>query len=159
GDLVAQDQALGRRGAAADHVLVGAADVRREDLEDHPVLAAAADVLLVYPRPVLEDELRVVDGLHLDLAGAHLGDPAVAGHLALPASQGGRAGSPVRRETVPRRHLGSITQRITRNAVESVRRSADPGGMQPERSQLDPEGLEQRMDAIRLKEMLAPETL
>ena len=31
--------------------------------------------------------------------------------------------------------------------------------MPPERSQLDPEGLEQRMDAIRLKQLLAPETL
>jgi len=34
-----------------------------------------------------------------------------------------------------------------------------PGGMDAERSQQDPEGTERRMDAIRLKQLLAPETL
>ena len=70
GDLVAEDQALGRGRAAADHVLVGAADVGRDDLQDHAVLALAPDVVRVDAGTVLQLELRVVDRLHLDLARA-----------------------------------------------------------------------------------------
>ena len=38
GNLVAEDHAGGRRGAAADHVLIGAADVGGDDLQDYTVI-------------------------------------------------------------------------------------------------------------------------
>ena len=85
GDLVPEDQPLGRGRAAADHVLVRAADVRRDDPEDHSVVALAADVLLRHTGAFLDGEAREVDGLDLDLPGAHVGNPSVVRHVpALP---------------------------------------------------------------------------
>src|SRR6185503_2093891 len=81
GDLVAEDQPVGRGGAATDHVLVGAADVRRDDLEDRRVGQLPADVVRVDARAVLHLEAREVDVLHLDLAGAHVCDATVLGHV------------------------------------------------------------------------------
>jgi hypothetical protein len=83
GDLVTEDQVPGRGRAAADHVLVGAADVGRDDLQDHPVLAAPPDVVGMHPRPVLEHELWEVDRLDLNLARAEVGDPSVVSHADL----------------------------------------------------------------------------
>ena len=39
GDLVSEHETLRRGGAAAHHVLVAAADIRGDDLQDHAVLA------------------------------------------------------------------------------------------------------------------------
>src|SRR4029450_3314684 len=71
GDLVAEGLALGGGGPAADHVLVGAADVGGDDLEDDAVLQLTV-VLLG------ELQLGVVEVLHLDLSGSGVDDPAVA---------------------------------------------------------------------------------
>jgi hypothetical protein len=49
-------------------------------LEDDAVLALAADVSLVDPRSVLENELGIVDGLNLDFAGLDIGNRLVAWH-------------------------------------------------------------------------------
>ena len=56
----------GRGRAPAHHVLVGAADVRRDDPEDRPVRHLAAHVRRVDARPVLQLERREVDVLDLD---------------------------------------------------------------------------------------------
>jgi hypothetical protein len=80
GDLVTQDQPLRGGRAPADHVLVGAADVGRDDLQDHPVLGLAPDVVGMHPGPVLQLELRKVDRLDLDLAGPEIGDTSVVRH-------------------------------------------------------------------------------
>jgi hypothetical protein len=61
-------------------VLVGAADVGRDDLEDDAVLALAADVSLVDPRSILQNELGIVDGVDLDFAGLDIGDCLVTWH-------------------------------------------------------------------------------
>ena len=77
GDLVAQRLADRGGGAAADHVLVAAADVGRDVAQDDRVVGLAAhprrrgDVLRYF-------ELRVVDGLDSDLAGALVDHDAVA---------------------------------------------------------------------------------
>ena len=67
-NLMAEDQARRRRRTAADHVLVATADVRRDDLQDHAVVAFAPDVRRVDARPVLQLQLRVGDLVDLDLA-------------------------------------------------------------------------------------------
>jgi hypothetical protein len=79
-DLVAEDQVLRRGRAAAHHVLVAAADVRGDDLENHTVVELASDVSRVDARPVLQFELGVVDLLYLDLAGLDVSDASVACH-------------------------------------------------------------------------------
>src|SRR5207244_834255 len=81
-DLVAEDQAIWRGGPAPDHVLVRAADVGGDDLEDDAVLTLATDVLGIDARPVLEHQLGIVDGLDLDLAWTHVGDRLVTRHEA-----------------------------------------------------------------------------
>jgi len=52
GDLVAQDQALGRRGASAHHVLVASANVGGDDFQNHAVLTF----------PVSQCQLRIING-------------------------------------------------------------------------------------------------
>src|SRR6202012_3191728 len=79
-DLVPEDQPGRRGGAAADHVLVTAADVGRDDLEDHAVLALAADVGRVDPGTVLQLQLGVGDVLYFDLARLEVGNGSVSGH-------------------------------------------------------------------------------
>src|SRR5688572_4478892 len=83
GDLVAQDQALGGRRAAADHVLVGAADVRRDDPEDRAVRELAADIRGVDAGAVLQLQGREVDVLDLDVARPHIGNTPVLSHVSL----------------------------------------------------------------------------
>ncbi|MNN56279.1 hypothetical protein D3C81_1711990 [compost metagenome] len=68
---MAQDQADLGSGAAADHVLVGAADVGGDHLEDHAVLDFLAAWVLHF---------RVVDFLHLDLARAEIHHSTIARH-------------------------------------------------------------------------------
>jgi len=83
-DLVAEDQALGGRGAAPNHVLVAAADVGGDDLEDDPLVAPAAHVVRMHPRPVFQHELGVVDGVDLNLPRADVGNGLVSRHDAPP---------------------------------------------------------------------------
>src|SRR6266566_302426 len=91
GDLVAEDQALRRRGPTPDHVLVRAADVSGDDLQDDPVLALSADVLWVDAWAVLEHQLGIVDGLDLDFPRTHVGDRLVTRHEAPSSSRASAA--------------------------------------------------------------------
>ncbi len=77
GDLVSEHEALRRCRATPDHVLVGAADVRRHRLEDRAVRHLPPDVRRVHARPVLEFELRVCGVDHLDHPGALVRDSSV----------------------------------------------------------------------------------
>ena len=67
-----QDQPGGRRGAAADHVLVGAADVGRDDLQR----SRRARICVLFG----QREFRIVDGLDFYFARSHIGDAAIACH-------------------------------------------------------------------------------
>src|ERR1700730_4349504 len=80
GDLVAQHQALRGRGATTDHVLVRAADVCRDDPKDDTVVTFATHILGVDARTVFKHQLRIVDGLDFDFAGADIGDRLVTRH-------------------------------------------------------------------------------
>jgi hypothetical protein len=79
-DLVTEHQVRRCRGAAADHVLVAAADVGGDHLEDHAVVQLAPHVGRVHPRAVLEFQLRVVGLVYLDLAGLDVRNASVACH-------------------------------------------------------------------------------
>ncbi len=81
GDLVAEDQAGGGGRAAAHHVLVGAADVRRDRAQDRPVRDLPADVGGVDPRTVVQLEVGVVGVDHLHDTGSLVGDRSVSRHL------------------------------------------------------------------------------
>jgi hypothetical protein len=70
-DLVSQHETGRRRRAAAHHVLVRAADVGGDDLEDDTVIDVPA---------VGRPHLRKVDGLHFHLAGTQIDNAAIAGH-------------------------------------------------------------------------------
>jgi len=61
-DLVSEDEARRSCSAAAHHMLVAAADISADDLEDYSVLAFS----------IADRELWKVDGLDLYLAGAHV---------------------------------------------------------------------------------------
>src|ERR1039457_6188323 len=80
GDLVAEHEAFGGGRAAAHHVLVAAADVGRDDLEDHAVRAFPSHVRWVDPGAVLQFQLRVVNGLDLDLARSEIDNGTVSWH-------------------------------------------------------------------------------
>ncbi len=71
GDLVAEDQPRRRGRAAADHVLVGAADVGRDDLEDRRV---------VNPFALGIGQFGVLDFVHLDLARPQINDSTILCH-------------------------------------------------------------------------------
>ncbi|MNT00332.1 hypothetical protein D3C72_1347600 [compost metagenome] len=68
---MAQHQADLGRGTATDHVLVGATDVGGDHPEDHPVLDLLATRILHF---------RVVNLLHLDLAGAEIHHTTITRH-------------------------------------------------------------------------------
>src|SRR5918999_77587 len=70
GDLVAEREPGGCGGPAAHHVLVGATDVRRDNLEDHSVLKLA--VVLVG-----QLEARVRQVLDLDISRTQVDDSSV----------------------------------------------------------------------------------
>jgi hypothetical protein len=80
GDLVTKDEAHRRGGTAADHVLVAAADVRCDGLDDGAVRDLPAHIGRVDPRSVLQFEFWVIGAVDLDLAWTHVGDGFVAGH-------------------------------------------------------------------------------
>ena len=70
GDFVPEDQSLRRRGAAADHMLVAAANIGGNDLQNHSVLALSFS----------QRQFGKVDGLHLDLARSHVRYSTIARH-------------------------------------------------------------------------------
>ena len=70
GDLVAQDQAFGRGGAAADHVLVAATNVGGNNFENDAMFAFA----------IPDRQLRIVDAVNLHDARAHVLYSTVACH-------------------------------------------------------------------------------
>lgn len=74
---MAELQALRRVGAAADHVLVRATDVRRHDLEDDGVRKLTSDIVGMHSGTVLENEPRVGYVLHLDVPRSAVDDGAV----------------------------------------------------------------------------------
>jgi hypothetical protein len=80
GDLVAEHQALRGGGAAADHVLVGAADVGGDDLQDGAVRDLAADVGRVDAGAVPQLEGGVVNVLDHHLHRSLVGHCAVVTH-------------------------------------------------------------------------------
>ena len=69
GDLVAQHQAFRRGGTAANHVLIAAADIGGQNLEDDTVLALTA----------AQCEFRERDVLDGDFTGAAIDDAAIGG--------------------------------------------------------------------------------
>src|SRR6266540_4784955 len=81
-DLVPEDEPFRRGRPAANHVLVAAADVRRDDPDDDAVLGLAAYVRRIDSRPVLEHELGKVDVLNLDLTRLDVRNSSVVGHSA-----------------------------------------------------------------------------
>src|SRR5690606_22946742 len=89
GDLVAQHEVGRRGGAAPDHVLVRAADVGGDGLEDDAVRHLPSDVRRVDARAVLQLEGGVVGLDDLDLARALVRNCSVACH-ALPSPRSGR---------------------------------------------------------------------
>src|SRR5204862_801385 len=72
GDFVSEDQSGRRGGSPADHVLVGAADVGRDNLEDHAML----DLLL--QRRVVQ--LGEIDRLNFDDAGLDVRHATIVCH-------------------------------------------------------------------------------
>ena len=70
GDLVAENKSCGRRGAAAHHVLIAAADVGGDDLQNDAVLALSRS----------QREFGEVDRLNLDLPGSHVGNTSIGCH-------------------------------------------------------------------------------
>ncbi|MCY1290263.1 hypothetical protein D9M71_616030 [compost metagenome] len=71
GDLVAEHQADLRGGTATHHVLVRAADVGGDHLQDYPVFDLLAPGVL---------HLRVVDLLHFDFARTEINDTTITRH-------------------------------------------------------------------------------
>jgi hypothetical protein len=71
GDLVPEDHADWGGRAASNHVLVGAADVRRDHLEYDAVIDRLS-------RRV--DKFWIIDGLNLDLAGTNVDHTAIGRH-------------------------------------------------------------------------------
>src|SRR5437762_41600 len=69
-DLMAKDQPGRRRRSAADHMLIAAANISGDDLQDDAVLALA----------IPDRQFRVIDGLHLDLAGCDISYAAIGWH-------------------------------------------------------------------------------
>ncbi len=74
GDFMTENEAWHRRGAAAHHVLVGAADIGGNHLENDTVLDAAA---------IRRLKLRVVDVADFDLTRPHVDDASVPAHIHL----------------------------------------------------------------------------
>ena len=72
GDLVAENQPRRRGRPPADHVLVGAADVGRDDLEQNAVLD------LLFARRIVQ--LRKIDRFNFDYARLDIGDSTIRCH-------------------------------------------------------------------------------
>ncbi|MOA44676.1 hypothetical protein D3C78_1669900 [compost metagenome] len=71
---MAKNEARHCRGTAAHHVLVGAADIGGNHLENHAVLDTAA---------IRRLKLRVVDVADFDLTRPHVDDASVPAHIHL----------------------------------------------------------------------------
>jgi hypothetical protein len=72
---VSQDHASRGRGAASDHVLVGAADVCRDHLEYYA---------MVYRLSCRIDKFRIVDGLNRDFTWSKIDDATIGRHAQAP---------------------------------------------------------------------------
>ena len=70
-NFVAEDHAGGRGGAAADHVLIGAADVGGDDLQNDTMIDLLSSRVF---------ELGVVDRLNFDMIGTEKDDSAIGRH-------------------------------------------------------------------------------
>ena len=70
GDLVSQNEALGRGGAASDHVLVAAANISGNDFEKYAVFTFT----------IPERQLREVDAMNLHDSGTHIYHSTIACH-------------------------------------------------------------------------------
>jgi hypothetical protein len=68
GNLVTQNESGRCSRTSPHHVLIAAADVRGNHLEDDPVLSFTTDVSLVDARAILEFQLWVIDRLNLNFA-------------------------------------------------------------------------------------------
>ena len=68
---MAEDHPGGRGGAAADHVLIGAADVGGDDLQDDTVIDLLSGRIF---------EFGVVDRLHFDMIWTEKDDSAIGRH-------------------------------------------------------------------------------
>jgi hypothetical protein len=77
-----QDHASRSRGATSDHVLVGAADVGRDNLENDPVIDWLSCRITKFWK---------VDGLYLDFAWAKIDDATIRRHLQAPLLSSGTA--------------------------------------------------------------------
>src|SRR5215211_1674288 len=87
GNLVAQCLPLRRRRPAPDHMLVGTADVGRDDPQDHAVWSRGAPVPHVV-RYVLRDlELRVADVLYRDLVWSLVNYASIIRHRVAPLTK------------------------------------------------------------------------
>ena len=71
GDLVAQNESCGRRGAPSDHMLVTTTDVRDNDLQNHAVLDRFADRI---------HQFWIVDALNFDFTRLDIHDTTIACH-------------------------------------------------------------------------------
>jgi hypothetical protein len=71
GNLMPEDQSGRRRGAPADHVLVAAADVGRDRLDD--------DAVVDFPF-LRRLQFRIVDALYLDLARPEINHSVIGSH-------------------------------------------------------------------------------
>jgi hypothetical protein len=69
-DFMAEYQARGSRGSSADHVLVAATNIGRNNFKDNAVLAF----------PVADCELGIIDGLNFNLTGFDIGDAVILTH-------------------------------------------------------------------------------
>jgi hypothetical protein len=71
GNLVPKNESRGSGGAASDHMLVAAADVRHDDLQNHAVLGFFATRI---------HQFGIVDIANLDLAGLDVNNTTIAWH-------------------------------------------------------------------------------
>src|SRR5262249_14869471 len=69
-NFMAEDQTCRSGGTAADHVLVAAADISRDDLHDDAAIALSRADL----------QLGIIVGLYFHFSGAHIGYTAIGCH-------------------------------------------------------------------------------
>jgi hypothetical protein len=77
---MAKSEAGGSGGATPHHVLVAAADVGRDDLQNGPVVQLATHVRRIDAGSVLELEFRIVKVFYLDVARASINYSSVVWH-------------------------------------------------------------------------------
>src|SRR5215217_3568103 len=87
GNLVPQCLPLWRRRPAPDHVLIGTADVGRDDPQDHAVRSRGAPVPHVVCYVLGDLELRVADVLYRDLAWSLVNYASIFRHRVAPLTK------------------------------------------------------------------------